>query len=62
MLSPLGGGQRTRQGLDDLTRFGTPKDVTTQTVDSAGAVKVGSKSGETSKPRVYAAGKFFSPS
>jgi len=61
VLLRVGGGQRTGRGLDDLTRFGTPKDVTTQTVDSAGAVKVGSKSGETSKIRVYAAGKFFSP-
>ena len=62
VLLRVGGGQRTKQGLDDLTRFGAPRDVTAQTVDSAGAVKVGSKSGETSKPRVYAAGTFFSPS
>ena len=63
VLLRVGGGGRTVKGLADLTRFGTPKDVTQQTTDTDGKVKVGSdvKNGETAKPRIYATGKFFSP-
>jgi hypothetical protein len=50
-------------GLNDLTRFGTPKDVIQQTSFADGAVKEGDavKNGETAKPRIYARGKFFAP-
>jgi mannose-6-phosphate isomerase-like protein (cupin superfamily) len=63
VLLRVGGGQRTVTGLDDLTRFGTPKDIIAQTSFAGGTFKVGDdpKNGETSKPRIYAKGKFFSP-
>lgn len=57
----VGGGVRTETGLEDLTHFGTPKDVTAKTTFADGEVKVGDakKNGETAKKRVYAEGKFF---
>ena len=63
VLLRVGGGERSVKGLDQLTPFGTPKDVVRQTKFGDGSVKVGSdpKNGETSKKRVYAEGKFFSP-
>jgi mannose-6-phosphate isomerase-like protein (cupin superfamily) len=63
VLLRVGGGQRAVTGLDDLTPFGTPKDIIRQTSFADGAVKVGDspKNGETSKKRVYAKGKFFAP-
>jgi mannose-6-phosphate isomerase-like protein (cupin superfamily) len=59
----VGGGQRRDKGLDELTSFGTPKDIGRQTSFADGSTKVGDavKNGETSKPRVYAKGKFFAP-
>lgn len=59
----VGGGVRTAQGLDNLTPFGTPKDVVAKTSFADGEVKVGNapKNGESSKSKVYAKGKFFSP-
>ena len=59
----MGGGERKAKGLDDLTSFGTPKDVTKQTSFSDGSEKVGNdpRNGENAKQRVYAKGKFFSP-
>ena len=52
---------RTESGLDNLTSFGTPKDVIAKTSFADGQVKVGNdpKNGESSKKRVYADGKFF---
>jgi hypothetical protein len=63
VLLRVGGGQRTVTGLDDLTPFGTPKDILKQTSFADGSTKVGNspKNGETSKTRVYAKGKFFAP-
>jgi quercetin dioxygenase-like cupin family protein len=63
VLLRVGGGERGVKGLDQLTPFGTPKDVVQQTKFGDGSVKVGTdaKNGETSKKRVYAKGKFFSP-
>ena len=63
VLLRVGGGVRSVKGLDDLTPFGTPKDVVRQTSFSDGAVKVGNdaKNGESSKRRVFAKGKYFSP-
>jgi quercetin dioxygenase-like cupin family protein len=57
----VGGGVRDAIGLDNLTTFGTPKDVTAKTSFADGQVKVGDakKNGETAKKRVYAEGKFF---
>ena len=57
----VGGGVRTATGLDNLTTFGTPKDVVAKTSFADGQVKVGNapKNGETAKKRVYADGKFF---
>ena len=57
----VGGGVRTETGLDDLTSFGTPKDVIAKTSFANGEVKVGSakKNGESSKKRTIAEGKFF---
>ena len=54
---------RTATGLNDLTSFGTPKDVTRKTSFADGEVKKGdaAKNGETAKPRVYARGKYFAP-
>jgi mannose-6-phosphate isomerase-like protein (cupin superfamily) len=59
----VGGGVRTATGLDDLTPFGTPKDVVRKTSFADGEVKQGdaAKNGETAKKRVYARGKFFAP-
>lgn len=64
VLLRVGGGERAAKGLDNLTPFGTPKDVVQQTKFGDGSVKVGAdpKNGETAKKRVYAEGKFFSPS
>jgi mannose-6-phosphate isomerase-like protein (cupin superfamily) len=63
VLLRIGGGVRSVKGLDDLTPFGTPKDVVRQTTFGDGTSKVGNdpKNGETSKTRIYAKGKFFSP-
>lgn len=57
----VGAGVRTETGLNDLTSFGTPKDVVAKTSFADGQVKVGNdpKNGESSKTRVYAQGKFF---
>ncbi len=59
----VGGGVRTEKGLDRLTGFGTPRDVTAKTTFAGGAIKEARsvKNGESSKPRVYAPGKFFAP-
>ena len=59
----VGGGERTVKGLEHISRVGTPMDVMKQTKFSDGAVKVGDdpKNGETSKKRIYAQGKVFSP-
>jgi quercetin dioxygenase-like cupin family protein len=63
ILLRVGGGERAVKGLEQLTPFGTPKDVVQQTTFGDGSVKVGTlaKNGETAKKRVYAQGKFFSP-
>ncbi|MBX9760919.1 MAG: cupin domain-containing protein [Beijerinckiaceae bacterium] len=63
VLMRVGGGERTVKGLDNLTHFGTPKDVVQQTTFGDGSTKVGTdpKNGETSKKRVYAKGKYFAP-
>ncbi len=59
----VGGAQRKGVGLDDLTSFGTPKEIGKLTSFSDGSIKVGDspKNGETSKKRIYASGKFFAP-
>jgi mannose-6-phosphate isomerase-like protein (cupin superfamily) len=59
----VGGGVRKATGLNDLTSFGTPKDVTQQTTFADGAIKEGTsiKNGESAKPRIYARGKYFAP-
>jgi uncharacterized cupin superfamily protein len=61
VLLRVGGGERQVKGLDDLTPFGTPKDVVRQTSFADGSTKIGNdkKNGESSKRRVYAQGKFF---
>lgn len=63
VLLRVGGGVRTVKGLDNLTPFGTPRDVVDQTKFGDGTKKIGDspKNGETSKKRIYAKGKFFSP-
>lgn len=63
VLLRVGGGERKAKGLDNLTPFGTPRDVVGQTSFADGSVKVGHdpRNGETAKPRVYAKGRFFSP-
>jgi mannose-6-phosphate isomerase-like protein (cupin superfamily) len=63
VLLRVGGGERAVKGLAELTPFGTPKDVVKQTTFADGSVKVGTsaKNGETSKTRIYAEGKAFSP-
>ena len=63
VLLRVGGGERKAKGLDDLTPFGTPKDVVKQTGFADGSTKVGNdpRNGETAKPRIYAKGKFFAP-
>ena len=59
----VGAGVRTQKGLDNLTHFGTPKDVTAQTSFAGGETKIGNaeKNGESHKKRVYARGKYFAP-
>ena len=61
VLLRVGAGQR--QSLDDLTRFGTPKEIGRHTTFADGSVKVGkdAKNGESSKALRYAKGKFFAP-
>ena len=63
VLLRVGGGERSVQGLDDLTPFGTPKDVVRQTRFADAAVKVGNdaRNGESAKLKIFAQGKFFSP-
>jgi mannose-6-phosphate isomerase-like protein (cupin superfamily) len=63
VLLRVGGGERGVKGLDHVTPFGTPKDVARQTSFADGSVKIGNdaKNGESSKRRVYADGKYFSP-
>ncbi len=63
VLLRIGGGVRNVKGLENLTPFGTPKDVVQQTRFGDGSTKVGNdpKNGETSKKRIYARGKLFSP-
>lgn len=63
VLMRVGAGERNVKGLDNLTPFGTPRDVVQQTSFGDGSIKVGTdpKNGETSKKRVYARGKYFSP-
>jgi mannose-6-phosphate isomerase-like protein (cupin superfamily) len=63
VLLRVGGGERKVKGLHELSPFGTPKDVVSQTSFSDGSVKVGNdvKNGEGAKPTVLAKGKFFSP-
>ena len=57
----VGGGVRKLTGLQDLTPFGTPKDVVKQTTFADGEVKQGdaAKNGETAKKRIFARGKYF---
>ncbi len=64
VLLRVGGGARDKTGLDNLTRFGTPRDVNELTTFADGEIKVGNapKNGESSKQRAYAQGKFFAPS
>jgi mannose-6-phosphate isomerase-like protein (cupin superfamily) len=64
ILLRVGAAARKATGLDRLTRFGTPKDVSEQTIDASGAVKAGRsvQNGESGKQSVFAEGKFFSPS
>jgi mannose-6-phosphate isomerase-like protein (cupin superfamily) len=59
----VGGGVRTATGLNDLTPFGTPKDVVQKTTFADGEMKQGdaAKNGETAKKRIYAKGKYFAP-
>ena len=64
VLLRVGAGERKIKSLDDLTPFGTPKDVVKQTSFADGSTKVGTdaRNGETAKQRIYAKGKVFSPS
>lgn len=63
VLLRVGAGVRTHTGLDNLTPFGTPRDVNEKTVFADGSVKIGNapRNGESSKQRVYAKGKYFAP-
>ena len=63
MLRVGGGARKDATGLNDLTPFGTPKDIIRQTSFADGSVKQGDapKNGETSKKRIYARGKYFAP-
>jgi mannose-6-phosphate isomerase-like protein (cupin superfamily) len=63
VLLRVGGGARKVTGLSDLTRFGTPQDILQQTTFADGSIKEGAsaRNGETSKPRIYAKGKYFAP-
>lgn len=60
----VGGGERKVKGLAEMTPFGTPRDVAKQTIFADGSTKVGNdpRNGENAKTRVYAKGKYFSPS
>src|SRR4051794_40139895 len=63
VLLRVGGGERKVKGLAEVSPFGTPKDVQRHTSFADGAVKVGNAkhNGESSKRRVVAKGKYFSP-
>ncbi len=63
MLRVGGGARKDASGLNDLTPFGTPKDIIRQTTFADGEVKDGhaAKNGETAKKRIYAKGKYFAP-
>jgi hypothetical protein len=63
VLLRVGGGERSVKGLAEVSPFGTPKDVQRQTSFADGAMKVGNakENGESSKRRVVAKGKYFSP-
>ena len=63
VMMRVGGGERKVKGLEHISRVGTPRDVMQQTRFSDGSTKVGDdpRNGETSKKRIYAQGKFFSP-
>lgn len=59
----VGGGERKLKGVDDLTPFGTPKEIAKQTSFADGSTKVGNdpRNGENAKQRIYAKGKYFAP-
>jgi len=61
LLRMGGGARKDASGLNDLSPFGTPKDILRQTSFADGAVKQGdaAKNGETAKKRIYAKGKYF---
>ena len=63
MLRMGGGARKDASGLNDLSPFGTPKDIIRQTTFADGEVKKGdaAKNGETAKVRIYARGKYFAP-
>jgi len=63
VLLRVGGGQRAMEGLGELNPFGTPREIAKQTVFSDGSEKIGNdvRNGETSKKRIYAEGRYFSP-
>lgn len=63
VMMRVGAGVRKVKGLENLTAFGTPRDVVDQTSFGDGSKKIGNspKNGETSKTRIYAKGKYFSP-
>jgi mannose-6-phosphate isomerase-like protein (cupin superfamily) len=63
VLLRVGGGARSNTGLDNLTGFGTPRDVTALTSFADGTTKIGNapKNGESSKKLTFARGKYFSP-
>jgi mannose-6-phosphate isomerase-like protein (cupin superfamily) len=63
VLLRVGGGQRSTEGLGELNPYGTPREIAKQTIFSDGSEKIGNdpRNGETSKKRIYAEGKFFSP-
>ena len=58
-----GCARKDASGLNDLSPFGTPKDIIRQTTFADGEVKKGdaAKNGETAKKRIYAKGKYFAP-
>ncbi len=57
----MGAGVRTVKGLDNLTSFGTPKDVVQQTKFGDGSTKVGTDRRTARRPEgIYAKGKYFS--
>ncbi len=57
----VGGGVRKVKGLDNLTPFGTPRDVVDQTSFGDGTKKVGNspKNGETSQDAHLRQGQVF---